>query len=252
MRRLALAPAALLLIAAGALPIAVPAQAAPGPPGSYLFVVDASDVKVIPEKGTAARIVLEDASAMRFSDRPYRHVRPISLRGMLNAFGWSPTTLKLKDPTPNASISIAGQRSRIVDVGKASIRDGKLVLDVIGIDGPLTAMRGPGSVFLDNASGSAQSARLTPEVIATVSIVPTGPLQFAVAVAIEGRRVATLSPSSPSARILASVPGDTPTDLDLTVTASFGQRWITVTFTGYATTGSRVPVRATATLDGNF
>lgn len=150
MRRLVTAVLAPIILATAALAAPGAAAAAPGPDESYLFVVDATQVKVTPGKGKAARIVLTDPSALRFSDRPYRHVLPMTVRTMLAEFDWSPQSLKLAEPTPNASLSIGGQRSRIVNIDKAEIRKGTLVLHVTGIDGALTAMKGAGSVFIDN------------------------------------------------------------------------------------------------------
>ena len=224
------------------------AHASLGPPESYLFVVDAADVRVVPEKGTAARIVLTDPSALRFSDRPYRHVRPMSLRDMLAEFGWTPERLKLEDPTPNASISIAGQRSRIVEIRKAHFRQGKLILHVLGIDGPLKSARGAGSVFIDNVSDHSASVALTPDVTATVTFITTGWLEFAVTVDINGKRYATLSQDNPTSHILTTVSGPVPTDLDLTVSLQFTNNGATVSFKGYAITDSPTPVQAIATI----
>lgn len=154
MRRLITGVLAPITIAAAAIAVPTAATAAPGPTESYLFVVDASQVKVVPGKGTAGRIVLTDPSALRFSDRPYRHVRPMSVRNLLREFAWSPQTLTLADPTPNASISVGGRRSQIVDISKAEFRKGNLVLHVTGIDGALQAVKGAGSIFIDNVESA--------------------------------------------------------------------------------------------------
>jgi hypothetical protein len=63
----------------------------------------------------------------------------------------------LKASTPNASISIAGERSQIVDIKRARISDGVLVLRVKGLTGPLNSGKGAGSLFIDNAPTYPQS-----------------------------------------------------------------------------------------------
>lgn len=190
MRRLAMSLVAAVILAAAGLPLAPAAVAAPGPAESYLFVVDGSQIKVVPEKGNAGRIVITEPSAIRFSDRPYRHVRAIALRAMLNEFGWSPSTLSLADSTPNASISIAGKRSRVVDIGKAEIRKGKFVLHVIGIDGPLKVAKGAGSVFIDNAD----SAPTFPQSQSTeIYTNPTFGTEFTVVTTLTSATSATIS-----------------------------------------------------------
>lgn len=248
MRRIGSVTLAAVALVAMGLPLAVPASAAPGPDESYLFVVDADHLRVVPAKGVAARIVLTGPSALRFSDRPYRHVRPMTLRAMLAEFGWTPTSLSLEDPKPNASVSLAGRRSQIVEIRQARLRDGKLVLSVLGIDGPLKRGEGPGSIFIDNVSDPCSTVQLTPDVAATVCLITTGFLQFAVTVTIAGTQYATLSDANPTAKILATVSGAVPTDLDLTVTLQFTSTGATVYFSGYAITDSPTPIKTSATI----
>ena len=53
------------------------------PPESYLYIVDAANVRVKPSKdGTRAKIVLDDVTVTRFSDRPYRHEHYLTVREM--------------------------------------------------------------------------------------------------------------------------------------------------------------------------
>ena len=118
---------------------------------SNLFVVDAQRIEVIPGEGAIAKVVVTRPRATRFTDRPARDAAPIGVRGLLREFGWTPATKRLKASTPNASISIAGERSQIVDIKRARISDGVLVLRVKGLTGPLTSGKGAGSLFIDNA-----------------------------------------------------------------------------------------------------
>ncbi len=119
---------------------------------SYLFVVDSTDIRVTPLEGDAARVEISRAAVTRFTDRPERQAESIGTRGMLREFGWTAKSKWLKDSTPNAAISIAGERSQIVDIKRARVADGRVVLRVVGINGPLVAMRGAGSIFVDNAA----------------------------------------------------------------------------------------------------
>lgn len=118
---------------------------------SNLFVVDAQRIEVIPGEGAIAKVVVTRPRATRFTDRPAREAAPIGVRALLREFGWTPATKRLKASTPNASISIAGERSQIVDIKRARISDGVLVLRVKGLTGPLTSGQGAGSLFIDNA-----------------------------------------------------------------------------------------------------
>lgn len=145
--------AALALTATAALlagTLGSPAKADPGPAASYLFVIDASSIRVTPEKGTSVRIVVSDPAALRFTGDPYPLVRLVSVRGMLERLGWSASTSQFPRRAPLASISIAGQRSRVVALGKAEIRGAKLILHGYGIDGPLTKAQGSGSAYINN------------------------------------------------------------------------------------------------------
>jgi hypothetical protein len=245
MRRFATSLIACAALMVSGLTLAPSASAAPGPAESYLFVVDGSQIKVTPEKGTAARVVITDPSAIRFSDRPYRHVRPIALRALLGEFGWSPTTLKLADTTPNASISIAGERSRVVDIGKAEIRKGRLVLHVISIDGPLQAAKGAGSVFIDNVNPAdtfpqTQTADLyidpTFGTTYTATATLTSPTSATVNVLANGATVlsAVLTPATPTAILLGTLPDGygIPMVLNIPVYATFDPEGVSVVLSG--------------------
>ena len=147
-RGVALAVLAAALVWAGV--AASPVQADAGSPQDYLFVIDASSIRVVPEKGTAAKITLRDPRALRFTGNPYPLVRAMSVRGLLERLGWSASTSQFPRRAPLVSLSIAGERSRVVALGKAEIRDGKLILHGYGIAGPLVQSEGPGSAFLNN------------------------------------------------------------------------------------------------------
>lgn len=142
---------ALLAACLPSLAAASSAHASLGPQDSYAYVVDAQSVAVIPQKGTAARIVLAGPAALEFSGLPYPNSRRLSLRALLRALGWSPTTSRFADPAPVASLSISGGRSRVVTLGQARIRQGTLVLEVICVEGPLTPLRGAGALFITTA-----------------------------------------------------------------------------------------------------
>ena len=113
--------------------------------------MDSNDIRVTPLQGDAARVEISGAAVTRFTDRPEREAESIGVRGMLREFGWTAKTRRLKASTPNASISIAGERSQIVDIKRARVREGRVVLRVVGINGALESMRGAGSLFVDNA-----------------------------------------------------------------------------------------------------
>lgn len=143
------------VIAAGlALPTSAMAisaeQSKPGPPRSYLYVVDGSHVEVKPGKGRQGTIEVTKPRAVAFTDRPYRHQVALTVPALLREFGWSRTTGRLGPDTPNAAVSIAGAPSQIVDILSARVTQGRLLLKVVGVGAPLKAREGPGSLFIDN------------------------------------------------------------------------------------------------------
>lgn len=151
--------AAMLTATAGlAIAIAPHAYASPpvdAPPESYLYVVDASYIKVIPsESGKRAKVILLDAKVTRFSDRPYRHEVRITVEEMLKEFQWDRTTKKWGDPTPNAGVSVAGQRTEIVDIRRSSGDEDRLVLHVKDLHETLRAISGAGAIFIDNVEAN--------------------------------------------------------------------------------------------------
>lgn len=147
--------ATLLLATVGlAAAVAPQAHAAPpvdAPPESYLYVVDASYIKVVPsESGKRAKVIVLDAKVTRFSDRPYRHEVRITVEEMLKEFQWDRTTQRWGDPTPNAGVSVAGERTEIVDIQRSSGDKNRLVLHVKDVHETLRAVSGTGAIFIDN------------------------------------------------------------------------------------------------------
>ena len=121
------------------------------PPESYLYIVDAANVRVKPSKdGTRAKIVLDDVTVTRFSDRPYRHEHYLTVREMFREFGWDSDTLRWADPTPNAGVSVAGHRTEIVDIRQTKGNEDRLVLYVKDVHLTLKPVEGVGAVFIDN------------------------------------------------------------------------------------------------------
>lgn len=125
-------------------------QSKPGPPKSYLYVVDGAHVEVTPGKGRESTIEVTKPRALAFTDRPYRHEFALTVPALLREFGWSRATGRLGADTPNAAVSIAGAPSQIVDIVSARVTEGRLLLKVVGVSAPLKAREGPGSLFIDN------------------------------------------------------------------------------------------------------
>lgn len=191
--------------------LAVPAAQAkelPGAAESYLFTVDGSNVKVIPGNDTAGKIVIDNPDVIRWSDRPYRHVLDMSVRELLREFQWSAKTLQLANPTPNASVYVDGT-SQIVDIRKARVQDGRLVFLVRGIDGPLTAASGPGSVVIDNVTTYPTSQRYTVDTGTSsyLSVTATSATSVTVTSYERAKKMAsvTLTPTAPSATLTGPV-----------------------------------------------
>lgn len=116
----------------------------------YLFSVDAQEIRVVPGHGLAAKVVLMQPKSTRFSDRPFRDEKRVSVGTMLDEFGWDSQTHRLSEASPNAAIAIAGQRSQVVDIRKATVFPDRLVLSVRSIGSPLLARSGPGALFIDD------------------------------------------------------------------------------------------------------
>ena len=235
MRRLA---AAVCLSMTVALCAAAPAQAKalPGPAESYLFVVDGTPVKVLPGKGNAARIVIEDPDATRFSDRPFRHERPMSVAGMLGEFDWSAKTHRLAPATPNAAISVAG-RSQIVDIRKAWTFPDRLVLSVRGLKGPLTAAQGPGSIFIDNTVTfpMAQTVALGGDSSAQVTLIDATTVSVQINAPGDGWGFPpqrTLSPSTSLTANISQVNSETQYFMSVLISADFTASGVSLNFIG--------------------
>ncbi len=177
---------------------------------SYLFVVDSTDIRVTPLEGDAARVEISRAAVTRFTDRPAREAESIGTRGMLREFGWTAKSKRLKDSTPNAAISIAGERSQIVDIKRARVADGRVVLRVIGINGPLESMRGAGSIFVDNA--------------ATYPVQQTLPIQF-VEEPVGSATITWTSPSLATLEITMNVAPSVVQTFDVTIGEPQSRSW---------------------------
>lgn len=131
----------------GALLVGASASTAAQP--SYLFVVDATTVTVTPGKGFFAKIEVMRPRTTAFTDRPQREASRVSTVAMLEAFGWSDDSRRLRH-YPNAAVAIDGT-SHVVEVRRAAKTPGRVVLWVRSLSGPLDRMTGPGTVFIDNA-----------------------------------------------------------------------------------------------------
>ena len=187
--------------------LAVPtaqAKELPGPAESYLFTVDSSNVKVIPGKDHAGKIVIDNPDAIRWSDRPYRHALDISVQELLREFGWSPKTLRLAADTPNASVSVAGH-SEIVDIRKVRKQEGRLVLFVRSIDGPLTAASGPGSVVIDNVILYPVAQTQAADAVHTFTATLTSPTALTVDLYENGNKTASVTFASEPDSFFGSV-----------------------------------------------
>ena len=142
-----------LIATAGFVITAPQAYAAPSvnaPPKSYLYVVDASNITVIPSaSGKRAKVIVMNARVTRFTDRPYRQEERITVEQMLKEFQWDVVTKKWGDPTPNAAVSVAGQRTEIVDIKRSSGGKDRLVLHVKDLHETLRAVSGTGAIFID-------------------------------------------------------------------------------------------------------
>lgn len=136
-------------------PTSYAAPPADAPPESYLYIIDASSIKVIPsESGKRAKVIVNDAKVTRFSDRPYRHQVRITVEEMLREFEWDATTKKWGDPTPNAGVSVAGQRTEIIDIRRSTGDKQRLVLHVKDVHETLRAVSGTGAIFIDNVEAA--------------------------------------------------------------------------------------------------
>mgnify|MGYP007086239168 CR=1 FL=1 len=213
------------------------AETPPGPPESYLFVVDGARVTILPGKDDAARIVIRAPEATRFSDRPYRHDMAMSVTDMLEEFGWSPQTQRLAADTPNAAVSVRG-RSQIVDIRKAWTFPDRLVLSVRGLDGPVSAAAGRGSIFIDNVTTYpvTQTLSLGGDYSATVAL--SSATSTSVEISSPGWAfpgIPTLSTAGPTSITMQQYNGGAQELVTVTLSATFTANSVTVMITGTAT-----------------
>jgi len=131
------------------------ASAAVKPDEKFLYTVDGTTITVTPRSGRVGTVTVDNPSATKFSDRPYRYDQPTTLTSLLKSFYWSPSTRRLGKPTPNASVSVAGGRSQVVEIQKASRGSRRLTLVVRSLRGPLEAASGPGAIVIDDVAGGA-------------------------------------------------------------------------------------------------
>jgi hypothetical protein len=149
-RRLAVIAVAMAVTALAAV---AHASAAPKPDEKFLYTVDGTTITVTPRGGRMGTVTVDNPGATKFSDRPYRYDRPTTLSSLLKSFYWSPSTRRLGKPTPNASVSVAGGRSQVVEIQKASRGSRRLTLVVRSLRGPLRAASGAGAIVIDDVPG---------------------------------------------------------------------------------------------------
>ncbi len=117
-----------------------------------LYAVDAPSIRVVPGKGASARVVLRRPTITQFTDRPARDAVQVHPAMMLGSFGWTEESGRLRGSRPNAAISLVGADTQVVRIRKAVIREDRVILRVSGITGPVTSVRGAGSIFVDSAT----------------------------------------------------------------------------------------------------
>lgn len=208
----------------------------------WLYVLSSKDIRVIPGKADAGRVVLRgDVAALQFTDRPERRSSGTSPRTVLRDFGWNPTDTALQGKVPNAAVAIDGDLTQAVKIQRAKVSKDKVVLYVVGLDGSLTKESGPGAVFIDDASGT-QTTALSANVVADADYNPNGPT---ISVQLSDSGVVlwsgTLTPEAPTATVPNSSSGTT--TVSGTVQASFLPNNIQATFSG-SVTGNGSPTMA--------
>lgn len=209
----------------------------------WLYVLSSKDVRVIPGKADAGRVVLRgDTTAVQFTDRPDRRSSGTSTRTVLRDFGWTPATGNLAGKVPNAAVVIDGELTQTFRIDRAKVSKDKLVLYVRGLDGKLTADSGAGAVFIDDASGT-QSTSLSPNVVADADYNPNGP---SISIQLSDGGVVlwsgTLTPQSPSVTVPNSSSGNT--SISGTLEALFAPTNTQVAFSG-SITDNGSPMSAT-------
>jgi len=200
----------------------------------WLYVLSADDVRVIPGKGDAARVVLRsDIETIQFTDRPERASNATTPRTVLRDFGWTPQGGTLTGKTPNAAISIGGSPVQVVEIRRALVKKDKVTLFVRGLDGRINALSGAGAVFIDDASGG-QSTAVSPAVIADTDYNPQGP---SISVSFESKGVTMWSGNLTPESTSVSVPSVSAGNVSLAgqLNAEFTSTGARVLFSGTVT-----------------
>ena len=140
-----------------------------------LYAMSADEIRVQSRQGDTARVVLVRPTITQFTDRPARDAVEVHPATMLGTFGWTEESGRLRGSSPNAAISLVGSDTQVVRIRKAAIRGDRVILRVSGITGPVTSVRGAGSMFVDSATVNvlqSQSVQLssTPELTMTGTV----------------------------------------------------------------------------------
>jgi len=140
-----------------------------------LYSMSADEIRVQSRQGDTGRVVLVRPTITQFTDRPARDAVEVHPATMLGTFGWNEESGRLRGSSPNAAISLVGSDTQVVRIRKAAIRGDRVILRVSGITGPVTSVRGAGSMFVDSATVNvlqSQSVQLwsTPELTMTGTV----------------------------------------------------------------------------------
>lgn len=140
-----------------------------------LYSMSADEIRVQSRQGDTGRVVLVRPTITQFTDRPARDAVEVHPATMLGTFGWTEESGRLRGSSPNAAISLVGSDTQVVRIRKAAIRGDRVILRVSGITGPVTSVRGAGSMFVDSATVNvlqSQSVQLssTPELTMTGTV----------------------------------------------------------------------------------
>lgn len=117
-----------------------------------LYSMSADEIRVQSRQGDTGRVVLVRPTITQFTDRPARDAVEVHPATMLGTFGWTEESGRLRGSSPNAAISLVGSDTQVVRIRKAAIRGDRVILRVSGITGPVTSVRGAGSMFVDSAT----------------------------------------------------------------------------------------------------
>lgn len=251
--RFAAVVATVLGLAFATAPQAYAAPPADVPPESYLYVIDASNIKVVPsDSGKRAKVILLDAKVTRFSDRPYRHQLRISLDEMHREFERDAKTQRWGDPTPNAGVSVAGQRTEIVDIQRSSGDKNRLILHVKDVHRTLTPVSGTGAVFIDNVTAYPVTQQMVIDTSwgSYYTAIANSATSVTISSYFKNAQVGsvTLTKGAGAATITGPVIVDTGSvqTMSVSVVAVFGTSGITVKAFRYGANGSLVTVGSLA------